>query len=179
MSAIRRALEILDCFTEEQTNLTFEQIGQSTGLPKTTLYRNLRALLDFGLISESAPGHYIIGSRVLQLDYLARRCDPLLQVASEQAILLSEEFGSRSLICQDYADHVLCIFAVGGEGYHSAFDRGILRPYLRGAASLAILSTFNSYRVRKLYHQYAQNQSAEEFAALRQRLRLIRKMVIR
>ena len=127
--------------------------------PRSTVI--LKALTDAGLLS-SLPGlGYVLGSRIIELDYKIRSGDPLIRAARPVMEELASRFSGIALLCRKYREHVLCIHQERGtETLQSNYDRGRVRPLLLGAASVAILAYLPAYQLGRLY-----NRIPEEFDA--------------
>lgn len=67
-----RVLDILSAFSHESPELTPEALSKRTGIPESTLFRLLRALVEYGFLSlGSGPGRYVPGFRALELGDIA------------------------------------------------------------------------------------------------------------
>ncbi len=163
MQSHERMLGILDLFDSEDdyVALPFDEIHARVGYTRSTLYRYLKALTDAGLLS-SLPGlGYVLGSRIIELDYKIRSGDPLIRAARPVMEELASRFSGIALLCRKYREHVLCIHQERGtETLQSNYDRGRVRPLLLGAASVAILAYLPAYQLGRLY-----NRIPEEFDA--------------
>ncbi|MFD5598895.1 IclR family transcriptional regulator [Leucobacter sp. NPDC058333] len=79
---LARALAVLDCFSEDEPDLTAVTLAQRTGLSSSTLHRLLATLIAEGLVSR-LPGHrYAVGARLWELGELS----PLSLRLRERAI---------------------------------------------------------------------------------------------
>lgn len=154
MQSHERMLGILDLFDAEDdyVALTFDEIHARVGYTRSTLYRYLKALSDAGLLS-SLPGlGYVLGSRIIELDYKIRSGDPLIRAARPVMEELASQFSGIALLCRKYREHVLCIHQERGtDTLHSNYERGRVRPLLKGAASVAILAYLPAYQLGRLY----------------------------
>ncbi len=63
--AIGRALDVLECFEDEQTSLSLMEISQQIGLPESSLFRVLLTLESRGYLRQNADGSYRLTLRVL------------------------------------------------------------------------------------------------------------------
>lgn len=163
-----RMFGILDLFDGEDNYvaLTFDEIHARAGYTRSTLYRYLKALCDAGLLS-SLPGlGYVLGSRIIELDYKIRSGDPLIRAARPVMEELARRFSGIALLCRKYREQVLCIHQERGtDTLHSNYERGRVRPLLKGAASVAILAYLPSYQIGRLYAQKAEELAAGGYGA--------------
>ena len=63
LRSIGRALEVLDCF-DGKAPLTLKEIGKSTGLPESTLFRVLLTLEKHGYLSQAMDGTYQLAPKL-------------------------------------------------------------------------------------------------------------------
>lgn len=158
MESHKRMLRILDLFEERNEGWSAEELHEELGYSRSTLYRYLKLLTDAGLLT-SLPGiGYALGPRIIELDYLIRSGDPLIQAARAPMQELVAEFPGVALLCRLYRDRVLCVHQESStETVHSRFERGFARPLTRGAASLIILANLPAHRLHRLYRGMAQD----------------------
>jgi DNA-binding IclR family transcriptional regulator len=154
---------ILDLFDagEDAVTVSFEELCDRLGYTRSTLYRYLKTLTDAGLLT-SLPGvGYMLGPRIVELDYKIRTGDVLIRAARPVMEELAARFKGIALLCRRYKFEVLCVHQeTGTETLHSNYDRGRMRSLLHGAASIAILAYLPDHQLKK-YQGLAQ----AEFAA--------------
>jgi len=66
-----RALAVLDCFDEEQPELSAAELAVRTGLSSSTLHRLLGALIGHGILTRMPDHRYAIGARLWELGELS------------------------------------------------------------------------------------------------------------
>ncbi len=72
LGTLDKALAVLGCFSPEQRRLSLPAICLTTGLPRATAHRFLRALTAKGLLAQDGPrGEYRLGLRLFALGSLA------------------------------------------------------------------------------------------------------------
>ena len=145
-------LSLLDQFDVENPEWSFEDLHDKVGFSRSTLYRYLKTLCDAGLL-DSFPGRgYVLGPRIIQLNYQIKTTDPLIRIARPVMQELTSEYSCVSLLCRRYQQKVLCVHQESSTSrFQSNYERGNARPLLQGAASLAILAHFSIYRLSKLF----------------------------
>ncbi|MEI3305348.1 MAG: helix-turn-helix domain-containing protein [Dysosmobacter sp.] len=68
VSSILRALQILECFTDNETEWTLKALVEQLGLPTTTVFRQLSTLTDRQYLEQDPiRKSYRVGPRLLQL----------------------------------------------------------------------------------------------------------------
>lgn len=178
--SLARMLGLLDLFTREAPIWTAEEIARYTGQSRSTCYRYIRALQRAGLISPVESGHFVLGSRILELDRQIRECDPLYNAASTAMAGLSAATGHSTLLCGLYSDSVMCIrrnLVVGApETIHS---RGHRRSLFRGALAKVILAYLPAHQLKQIYASSRPEIAAAglgaDWAGFRKILRAIRR----
>src|SRR6185437_14833995 len=152
---------------------------EGLNLTRSTLYRYVRTLVEFGLLATSPGAGYTLGPRVVELDYKIRARDPVILASHPLMTQLVQTVPGIALLCRRYRDKVLCVHQVSGPvGFVSTYERGRARPLLKGAASLVILAHMPAAQISKLYHQdpgaFAEAGLGESLKAVRSALRAIR-----
>ena len=160
MLSHERMLRVLDLFDLERAEWNFDALHAATGYSRSTLYRYLKTLTDFGLLTTLPGQGYTLGPRIIELDYQILMTDPLIHASRPVMVELVNGISGVCLLCRRYRQRVLCVHQeTSTPEFRSNYERGRARPLLRGAASLAILCHYSSYRLKKLHEQ-----EAEEFA---------------
>jgi DNA-binding IclR family transcriptional regulator len=72
VSAVNRALSLLDAFTQEASTLSLAALSERTGLYKSTILRLLQSLEAFGYVQRTSAGHYSLGPAPLRLAAIFR-----------------------------------------------------------------------------------------------------------
>ena len=182
-----RMLGVLDQFAPDQPVIRVDDLQLRLGYTKSTAYRYVKALCDAGLLAQASQGRYSLGPRIVELERLMRIADPLLQAGEAVLPQLAAEIpNSMVLLCSLYRDKVLCVhregpetIETGGRRISILRARGLPLPLFQGAASLAILASLPTPRVRALFlHRQAEMMAAglgEDWHAVRQRLLGIRR----
>ena len=108
VSALARGINILNCFSPVQYELSAKEIGEKTGLPKPTLFRLLDTLSEYGLIrysdrlSKFVPGAGLLNlsAPVLQRMTIRQIARPLMQeLANHISGQVQLVMGSKSKMC--------------------------------------------------------------------------------
>jgi DNA-binding IclR family transcriptional regulator len=178
-SSLEKMLSVLE-FVEErgQVDGMDEMLG-GLKLTRSTLYRYVRALTDFGLLATSPGTGYTLGPRIIELDYKIRVQDPIILSSHPLMTQLVQTVPGIALLCRRYRDKVLCVHQVrGAVGFVSTYERGRVRPLLKGAASRVILANMPTAQISKLYHAdpdgFAEAELGDSLKAVRSCLRAVR-----
>ena len=178
-SSLEKMLSVLE-FVEERGQVAgMEEMLEGLNLTRSTLYRYVRTLVEFGLLATSPGTGYTLGPRIIELDYKIRVRDPIILASHPLMTQLVQTVPGIALLCRRYRDRVLCVHQVRGMvGFVSTYERGRARPLLKGAASLVILASMPTAQISRLYHQdpesFAEAGLGDSLKAVRQVLRAIR-----
>ena len=77
-NSLERVLAVLEVFSEERLEWTPEDLMRELGYSRPTLYRYLKILKDAGFLMSARNSGVTLGPKVVELDYLTRRSDPLV-----------------------------------------------------------------------------------------------------
>lgn len=152
-----KILQVLDVIEETDMGLSIEEIHARLDIPRSTLYRYLRALTDSSLVASLPDIGYTLGPRIAELDYKMRTRDPLIIVSRPVMAELVQTVPGVALLCRLYRDTVLCVHQEAHpDAIHSGYERGRPRPLLRGAASRIMLAYMGPRTIAKLFQHRAQ-----------------------
>ena len=153
MAQLIKVMQVLDLFTEARSTLSAEEIAAQLGIPRTTAFRYVGELTEAGLLKNLA-GQYSLGLRIIQLDYMIRRSDPLLFAGRECMVTLARSASCSTLLSSIYNDQVINIHhEVGNDNTYISFGRGRPLPLFQGAASKVILANLPAAALKKFYEQ--------------------------
>lgn len=154
MSSLKRALALLDLFTGDRPAWTAEAIAQHLGYSVPTVYRYLRELSEMGLLRGESGAHFVLGPKIIELDYQLRIGDPLLAAGRESIRRLAEATGCDLVLVTVCGGHIVTVHQeFGTEGINASYGRGRRMPLFRGAMSKCLLSALPRPQLRKLHAQ--------------------------
>ena len=173
-------LAVLDLFTPETPIWSAEAIAARLECSIPTAYRYLRELGSTGLLRSAAAGQYVLGNKIVELDYQLRMGDPLLQAAQRpmRELARSSECDVALIALSDH--HLLTIHYESAQAeMRASYGRGRRMPTFRGAMSMALLAELGKPVLRKLHsanlEEALQTPGAETLDALNTQLKAIRK----
>ncbi len=147
----------MDLFSEARPIWHADDIIASLAYSRPTVYRYVKDLVEAGFLQKVSAGRYALGVRVIELDYLLRRSDPLLIVGASVMNRLAVETGLYVILSAMYGDKVIDIHSVGGDpGLTLGFRRGQPRPLFAGAAPKMLLAFGARATARRLYEAHAE-----------------------
>lgn len=151
MSSLDRMLTILDLFDENLMSIQLDHAVQATGASKATTYRYIQSLCNRGLLAPAAGGNYVLGPRIIELDRLVRKMDPLLSSAGPLIRAASMRLDIAIMLCAFYGEKVMCADLVTPDpSVEQIYERGRPMPMFRGAMAKIILAHLTPYQLRSM-----------------------------
>ena len=140
-NSAERILAILDLFTEKQLEWTSDELIAELGYSRPTLYRYVKLLREAGLLSSLPQGGLTLGPRVVEMDYLMRKSDPLLAPGQASLDFLVGRYPCSSMLVRWHGEKLLCVASeCSAEKPISSYPRGRPMPLARGAISRSIMA---------------------------------------
>ena len=165
MTSLSRMLAILDLFDEGASMWTAEAIAGQLGYSLPTGYRYVRELSEAGLLRRDAGATYVLGPRVIELDYRIRVGDPLLIAGQRIMRALADDTGCDVVLGTIYGQRIVTIHQEhGAEGISASYGRGRRMPLFRGMLSKAILAALPRARLRRLLEDHRHEARATAFS---------------
>jgi DNA-binding IclR family transcriptional regulator len=104
LRSIGRALEVLDCF-DGKAPLALKEIGISTGLPESTLFRVLLTLEKHGYLKQSVDGTYQLAPK-LRFGWLIEQANVLRDKVRPELERLTQRFNETVSMAYLYDDRI-------------------------------------------------------------------------
>ncbi len=140
-NSLERMLGILAVFDEVHPEWTPEQLMRRLGYSRPTLYRYLKTLKEAGLVVSINQAAYTLGPKIVELDFLLRRADPLILQGQPFLEELAARHPGTAFLSRWYKDRVLCVTSVrSSDEAVSSYPRGRPMPVGRGSTSHAIMA---------------------------------------
>jgi DNA-binding IclR family transcriptional regulator len=157
LSSLGKMLGIMELFTDEKFAWTIEEMEGRLELTRSTLYRYLRELMDAELLTALPQVGYTLGPKIIELESLVQRRDPLIVASRPLMAELVATFGGLSALCRSYRHKVLCVHQeLGLGGFTSGYLKGRSTPLLLGSASRVILAHFPPAVISRLVADHAE-----------------------
>jgi DNA-binding IclR family transcriptional regulator len=161
-----RLLALLDLFSESRPLWTPDELMRELGYTRPTLYRYLKSLKDIGLVMSTRGGHFTLGPRVIEMDYLSRCADPLVAAAPSQLARLTAAHPCTALIVRWYGDRMLCVVSQSSAHHPvNSYPRGKPMPIGRGAVGRSIMAFLPKPQLMPLIERYADDLRDAGFGA--------------
>ena len=140
-NSFERMLAILDLFTERRPVWTPDALTARLGYSRPTLYRYLKTLKDHGFLAGRPNSGFTLGPKVVEMDFLLRRSDPLVLEGLAFLRRLTEAYPCTAFLARWYGDKVLCVLSEqSATDLTSSYPRGRPMPIGRGATSRSIMA---------------------------------------
>jgi DNA-binding IclR family transcriptional regulator len=113
--SLSRALDLLEAFLAQGSELTLTQLAAEARLNRTTAHRLLATLERRGYLQRSVNSRkYSLGVRVFELGALFHNQLDIRRAALPEMTSLVEQTGQAAFLCVRDGDHALCLERVGG-----------------------------------------------------------------
>ena len=140
---IRRAVAMLEAFTDERSSWSVSELAEHVGLNRTTTYRLLSALENADYVYRDPSNEsYRLGSGLIALGGRAQRANSVRSVALPELEALAAETGETATLEILHGDNVVIIEEIPGEFVTSGSQHiGSRWPAYATSTGKAILAT--------------------------------------
>lgn len=140
---IRRAVAMLEAFTDERPSWNVSELAERVGLNRTTTYRLLSALENAEYVYRDPSNEsYRLGSGLIALGGRAQRANSVRSVALPELEVLASETGETATLEILHGDNVVIIEEIPGEFVTSGSQHiGSRWPAYATSTGKAILAT--------------------------------------
>lgn len=140
-NSLERVLALLDAFTEDRLEWTSDELMAALGYSRPTLYRYLKGLREAGFLTSMPSGGFMLGPRVVEMDYLMRKADTLAGYAQSYLEAFARTYPCVALLVRWYGNKLLVVASeCVTPGLENDYPRGRPLPIARGANSRAIMA---------------------------------------
>lgn len=156
MSSLTKMLNVLNIFGPNTLVINVEDIADQMSLSRATAYRYVKELCDAGLLSR-VDGYYTLGPRIIELDWMMRKYDPLISTGQEKMAELASTIGLTVYLSVYYDGHIINTHIESAQqklGY--AFGRGRPLPLFKGAQSKVLISFQKTSKLKRIYEEFIQ-----------------------
>ena len=110
-----------------------------------------------GLLSRVS-GRYVLGPKIIQLEYLIRSYDPVIKSGEEIMTGMADMTGCHVLLCNIYDETIVNVFHAEGKNLLKVtFTKGKQMPLFRGSQARVIFSSLDRRKLRRLYDKHLEN----------------------
>lgn len=163
MSSTKKMLLILDMFTHDKVTISLEEVIQLLNISVPTGYRYLKELCDVGLLAKSESNSYILGPKIIKLDYQIRTTDPVIKLGKPILKELMHLTGGEVLLSTIYNDEIINIYSERSSEfkYELTYSRGNPHPIFKGATSKIITAYLPKNKLKNLFEKNRQKILSE------------------
>jgi len=171
-----RGLKILLSFNEKKTSQTINEIANTVGMPRTSVYRFLATLQNYGLIElNKATGKYTLGLRLLELKMIAQSKMSIVDISIPFMKKLSTSTKETVKLTLLYRDQGICAHIVESPSpLRVASPPGQLFPLHAGASCQVIMAFLPEEHQKRILERPLKRLTAKtiiESDKLKRRLR--------
>ena len=139
VSAVERALKILDVFTDQDPDLSLKELAERTGMYKSTISRLAGTLESCGFLMLSGRGRYRLGPALWRLGSIYRRSYRMDDIVRPYLSILVKESGETASFYVSEGANRLCLFRENSpSSLRHHLEEGAILPCDRGAAGHVI-----------------------------------------
>jgi DNA-binding IclR family transcriptional regulator len=142
VKAVKRALDVLSCFTLEDPELNLSEICGRTGLPKATVHRLLATMAQaMFVVQDPETSMYRLGHKLMVMGAIARSKINYLKNAEPIFRALVLDIDETVAVANLDGDHHLCTLVVEPErSVRVTTSVGTRRPCYFGSAGLVLMA---------------------------------------
>ena len=151
--AATRTLRVLRFLARQPAPVPLERIAEACGLPRSTAYHLVSAMVDEGFVVHLADEHrYGLGVAAFEVGSGYTRQEPLARLARRPLVALVDEVGQSAHLAVLHGRDVLYVLEERAPGRPSLVtDVGVRLPAHLTASGRAILAALPPAQVRALY----------------------------
>ena len=140
-NSLERVLAVLEVFSETRLEWTPEELMQALGYSRPTLYRYLKILKAAGFLMSTRNAGVTLGPKVVELDYLTRKSDPLVLQGVPHLKDLVRRYSCTAMLLRWYGNKILCVASESSaRNPVSSYPRGRPMSLGRGAIARSIMA---------------------------------------
>lgn len=144
VEAVERALTILNCFRQEQAQLSLKQLAEQTGFYKSTILRLAGSLERYGYLMRQSNGIYRLGTALIGLGETARDSFDISAVVRPVIEELRDYYNESVAFYTRSGNQRICLYrANANRAIRHQLDEGRRLPLDRGAAGRVMLAYSN------------------------------------
>lgn len=141
-SAIHKVLDLLLLFENHQTSYSVDDMSRLLDIPKSTVYRYVRILVDKKLLEKTGTGEYNLGLSFIELGRNALASNREIRLTALSSMKrVAEETGESVSLMRLYNRYAVCIESIEGrQALRVTIERGRTQPLHAGASSKVLLA---------------------------------------
>jgi DNA-binding IclR family transcriptional regulator len=105
----RKVLSVLAWFDASRPAASIDTLAHAIQAPKSTAYRYVSLLREFGFLAQAAGGKYALGPRALGMARAAQAAVSYAEIARPAMETLSHDTGETAFLVRRVGEHAICI----------------------------------------------------------------------
>ncbi len=175
VDTVLKALEILDCFSTHETELSLNQLCEKSGLYKSRVHRLCGTLMKSGYLVRTSRTHYCLGPKLMVLGKVYEKSNSLKSIASPLMKRLTLETGeSTALFAVDGAKCICMAREMGSSRLVFSIQEGDVMELTPSAAGRVLLAYTEPDFVNKVLTRAKKNNSDVDVEELKKELERVR-----
>lgn len=141
VEAVERALELLNCFSNERPVLSLKQLAEQSGFYKSTILRLASSLERFGYLNRQDDGNYRIGATPLRLGEIYRKSFHIGDIIQPVLAELRDRFNESAAFYVRTDTKRTCLYRANARrAIRHQLEEGRQLPLDQGAAGRVLLA---------------------------------------
>ncbi len=171
VDAVIKALDILDCFSAQENELSLNQLCEKSGLYKSRVHRLCGTLVKAGFLARISRTHYSVGPKLMVLGKVYEKSNSLKSIAAPIMRQLAQETGeSTALFAVDGAKSICMARQMGSSRLVFSINEGDTMSLLPSAAGRVLLAYMDADMASKILVRMAKANPALDIDNIQQGL---------
>ncbi len=151
VQALERALDILECFSLQDRELTLSEVAAKTGLNKSTAKRLISNLVERGYLKRLDSKSYQLGLRLFELGWIVHSSLNLREATSSPMSQIQKETGATVLLGTVMEDQLALIDKQEGRSFiRISADMGWRGPLHYGMLGMILMAYLEPREARRI-----------------------------
>lgn len=151
VKSLIKALELVDILSRNQAPMTLQELHQTSGYPKSTIYSLLSTLRTYGCIRQEADGRYYLGTKLFQWGCGVSASWDIARLARPYLERLAQATGATALLSRVEGSSITVIDqCVNSSGIRVASEIGSHVSLHATSQGKLLLASFSDSAVRRL-----------------------------
>lgn len=151
VKSLIKALELVDILSRNQAPMTLQELHQTSGYPKSTIYSLLSTLRTYGCIRQEADGRYYLGTKLFQWGCGVYASWDITRLARPYLERLAQATGATALLSRVEGSSITVIDqCVNSSGIRVASEIGSHVSLHATSQGKLLLASFSDSAVRRL-----------------------------
>lgn len=175
VDTVVKALEILDCFSTQETELSLNQLCDKSGLYKSRVHRLCGTLIKAGYLVRTSRTHYCLGPKLMVLGRVYEKTNSLKSIAAPLMKRLTLEVGeSAALFAIDGVKCICMAREMGSSRLVFSINEGDIMELIPSAAGRVLVAHTEPDFVNKVLERVQKSNPTVDTEKIKQELDWVR-----